>query len=52
MGIRIKLITEATLKNGGAYLYSNQRGCDGGRVYYDGACLIVLNGQILKVKYY
>jgi NAD+ synthase (glutamine-hydrolysing) len=32
---------------GGIYLYANQQGCDGDRLYYDGACLIALNGQIL-----
>lgn len=32
---------------GGIYLYANQQGCDGDRLYYDGACLIALNGIIL-----
>ncbi|OEU06739.1 glutamine-dependent NAD(+) synthetase with GAT domain-containing protein [Fragilariopsis cylindrus CCMP1102] len=45
---RIELIQSATSKSGGLYLYSNQCGCDGGRLYYDGSSLIVLNGQILK----
>ncbi|KAI8909733.1 hypothetical protein EDD86DRAFT_206169 [Gorgonomyces haynaldii] len=44
---RIDLICEATQKCGGLYLYANQQGCDGERVYYDGSCLIVLNGKIL-----
>lgn len=30
---RIALISEATRKNGGVYLYSNQIGCDGDRLY-------------------
>lgn len=30
---RIALISEATRKNGGVYLYSNQLGCDGDRLY-------------------
>jgi len=28
-------------------LYSNQRGCDGGRIYYDGGAIIVCNGRVL-----
>ncbi|CAG8529413.1 123_t:CDS:10 [Diversispora eburnea] len=44
---RIDLIKEATLKNGGIYLYSNQQGCDGDRLYYDGCALITVNGQIV-----
>ncbi|CAG8450327.1 7364_t:CDS:10 [Ambispora leptoticha] len=44
---RIELIKEATLKNGGIYLYSNQQGCDGDRLYYDGCSLIAMNGQIV-----
>ncbi|CAG8504749.1 9910_t:CDS:10 [Ambispora gerdemannii] len=44
---RIDLIKEATLKSGGVYLYSNQQGCDGDRLYYDGCALIAVNGQIV-----
>ncbi|KAL1412074.1 glutamine-dependent NAD(+) synthetase [Vanrija albida] len=44
---RVELIKEATMKLGGIYLYANQQGCDGDRLYYDGASLIALNGQIL-----
>ena len=44
---RIELIREATLKCGGIYLYANQQGCDGERVYYDGSAMIVLNGAVL-----
>jgi NAD+ synthase (glutamine-hydrolysing) len=29
------------------YLYANQQGCDGDRLYYDGSCLVILNGEIL-----
>ena len=32
--IRLALIRNATSKAGGGYLYANQQGCDGGRVYY------------------
>ena len=45
---RIALIQEATRKNGGIYLYSNQQGCDGDRLYYDGCALIVVNGSIVS----
>lgn len=44
---RIDLIKEATLKSGGIYLYANQQGCDGDRLYYDGCSFIALNGQIV-----
>ncbi|KAJ3305269.1 glutamine-dependent NAD(+) synthetase [Kappamyces sp. JEL0829] len=44
---RVELITEATLKCGGVYLYANQQGCDGERVYYDGCCMIIVNGQVV-----
>jgi NAD+ synthase (glutamine-hydrolysing) len=44
---RLQLMVSATRKCGGVYLYSNQRGCDGGRMYYDGCAMIVCNGEIL-----
>ncbi|KAI8825625.1 uncharacterized protein EV422DRAFT_492150 [Fimicolochytrium jonesii] len=44
---RIDLIRGATRKSGGIYLYANQQGCDGERVYYDGGGLILMNGEIL-----
>jgi NAD+ synthase (glutamine-hydrolysing) len=44
---RLELIVSATRKCGGVYLYANQRGCDGGRLYFDGGALIVCNGKIL-----
>ncbi|KAK3073844.1 glutamine-dependent NAD(+) synthetase [Teratosphaeriaceae sp. CCFEE 6253] len=44
---RINLIKDATAKTGGVYLYSNQRGCDGDRLYYDGCALIMSNGEVL-----
>jgi len=44
---RINLILEATAKTGGVYMYSNQRGCDGDRLYYDGCALIMNSGHIL-----
>lgn len=29
------------------YLYANQQGCDGDRLYYDGCALIAVNGRIV-----
>ncbi|KAH8668588.1 putative glutamine dependent NAD+ synthetase [Xylariales sp. PMI_506] len=47
LSLRMQLIMEATRKNGGVYLYSNQQGCDGDRLYYDGCAMIVCNGKLL-----
>ncbi|KAI0322768.1 glutamine-dependent NAD synthetase with GAT domain-containing protein [Amylostereum chailletii] len=44
---RVDLIREATQKLGGVYLYANQQGCDGDRLYYDGCAMIALNGEII-----
>ncbi|KZT25242.1 glutamine-dependent NAD(+) synthetase with GAT domain-containing protein [Neolentinus lepideus HHB14362 ss-1] len=44
---RVELIKEATLKLGGIYLYANQQGCDGDRLYYDGCAMIAVNGQLV-----
>ncbi|KAK5108085.1 hypothetical protein LTR62_008802 [Meristemomyces frigidus] len=44
---RINLILEATAKTGGVYMYSNQRGCDGDRLYYDGCSLIMNSGKVV-----
>ena len=41
------MIVSATSKVGGVYLYANQQGCDGERVYYDGCSMICMNGRIL-----
>ncbi|KAH9951184.1 glutamine-dependent NAD(+) synthetase with GAT domain-containing protein [Amylocystis lapponica] len=44
---RVDLIKEATMKVGGVYLYANQQGCDGDRLYYDGCAMIAVNGRIV-----
>lgn len=44
---RVELIVSATLKSGGIYMYANQQGCDGDRLYYDGCALIIVNGKVL-----
>ena len=28
-------------------MYSNLIGCDGDRVYYEGCCMIAMNGEVL-----
>lgn len=47
LNTRYDLILEATRKAGGIYLYANQQGCDGDRLYYDGSAMIVVNGNIV-----
>ena len=44
---RLQLICSATAKSGGVYLYSNLRGCDGSRMYFDGCSCIVVNGRLV-----
>ncbi|KAL2220291.1 putative NAD synthase [Thermoascus aurantiacus ATCC 26904] len=44
---RVNLITQATKLGGGIYLYANQQGCDGDRLYYDGCAMIVVNGYLV-----
>ena len=44
---RVDLIRNATSKSGGVYLYANQQGCDGGRLYFDGCAIIAVNGEIV-----
>ncbi|XP_042873828.1 glutamine-dependent NAD(+) synthetase-like, partial [Penaeus japonicus] len=43
----VNLVTSATMKSGGCYLYANQRGCDGSLGYYAGEAYIALNGTIV-----
>ncbi|KAK6498782.1 glutamine-dependent NAD(+) synthetase [Arthrobotrys musiformis] len=47
LNTRIELIRNATLQHGGIYLYSNQQGCDGDRLYYDGCAMIIINGKVV-----
>jgi NAD+ synthase (glutamine-hydrolysing) len=47
LNTRVDLIKAATQKVGGIYLYANQQGCDGDRLYYDGSAMIVVNGDIV-----
>ncbi|XP_037929866.1 glutamine-dependent NAD(+) synthetase, partial [Teleopsis dalmanni] len=45
--ITTDLVRNASFKAGGAYLFSNLRGCDGQRVYFNGCSAIALNGEIV-----
>ncbi|XP_064628246.1 glutamine-dependent NAD(+) synthetase-like [Lineus longissimus] len=45
--IRVDLVTSASSKSGGIYLYANFFGCDGERVCYDGCSMVAVNGDIV-----
>ena len=47
LNTRVELIRGATLHAGGVYLYANQRGCDGGRLYFDGCACVAVNGELV-----
>ncbi|KAG6554977.1 hypothetical protein Mapa_003562 [Marchantia paleacea] len=47
LNTRLELMQHATSKVGGVYLYANQQGCDGGRLYYDGCASVVVNGDVV-----
>ncbi|KAI6657638.1 Glutamine-dependent NAD(+) synthetase [Oopsacas minuta] len=49
LNTRYSLMQAATLKTGCVYMYANTRGCDGERVYFDGASMIFLNGELLAI---
>uniref|UniRef100_A0A7S2GF13 Glutamine-dependent NAD(+) synthetase n=2 Tax=Octactis speculum TaxID=3111310 RepID=A0A7S2GF13_9STRA len=44
---RMDLVRGATSKSGGVYLYANQKGCDGGRLYFDGCAMAWVNGSLV-----
>ncbi|XP_071644096.1 glutamine-dependent NAD(+) synthetase [Temnothorax longispinosus] len=46
--INVDLVKSAMFKAGGCYMFSNLRGCDGGRLYFNGGSSITLNGNILN----
>jgi len=45
--VAVELVRSATLKSGGCYMFSNLRGCDGQRVYFNGCSCIAVNGQMV-----
>ena len=46
--VAVDLITSASSKSGGCYMFSNLRGCDGQRVYFNGCSCVALNGGIVS----
>ncbi|KAB0799157.1 hypothetical protein PPYR_07037 [Photinus pyralis] len=46
--IAFDLVKSATLKCGGCYVFSNLRGGDGQRVYFNGGSCIAVNGDIVN----
>uniref|UniRef100_A0A8C8LQR6 Glutamine-dependent NAD(+) synthetase n=1 Tax=Oncorhynchus tshawytscha TaxID=74940 RepID=A0A8C8LQR6_ONCTS len=44
---RVNLVKSATMKSGGIYMFANQKGCDGDRLYYDGCATVAINGDIV-----
>lgn len=44
---RLELIQSASRKVGGVYLYANQQGCDGDRLYFDGCASVCVNGKMV-----
>lgn len=47
LSTRLELMQSAMRKVGGVYLYANQQGCDGGRLYYDGCASVIVNGDVI-----
>jgi NAD+ synthase (glutamine-hydrolysing) len=47
MDDRLGLIQNASKRNGGVYMYSNLKGCDGTRLFFDGGSITCLNGKIV-----
>ena len=45
--VAVELVRSATLKSGGAYLFSNLRGCDGQRTYFNGCSSVTVNGEVV-----
>jgi len=45
--VAVELARSATLKSGGCYMFSNLRGCDGQRVYFNGCSSICVNGEVV-----
>jgi len=45
--VAVELVKSATLKSGGCYMFSNLRGCDGERVYFNGCSSICVNGEVV-----
>lgn len=46
--VTVDLVKSATFKSGGCYMFSNLRGCDGQRVYFNGCSCVAVNGHIVN----
>ncbi|XP_063823288.1 glutamine-dependent NAD(+) synthetase isoform X1 [Ostrinia nubilalis] len=46
--VTVDLVKSATFKSGGAYLFSNLRGCDGQRIYFNGCSCVAVNGEVVS----
>ncbi|XP_026193195.1 glutamine-dependent NAD(+) synthetase [Cyclospora cayetanensis] len=46
---RMELLQDATRRHGGVYVYSNQHGCDGGRVVFDGGVAVCVCGTFAAI---
>jgi NAD+ synthase (glutamine-hydrolysing) len=40
------MMINASERNACVYMYSNLKGCDGTRIFFDGASLITMNGKV------
>lgn len=45
--VRDTVVLVLAVQAGGIYLYANQQGCDGGRLYYDGCACVAVNGKLV-----
>ena len=45
--VAVELVRSATLKSGGCYMFSNLRGCDGQRTYFNGCSSVSVNGEVV-----
>ena len=46
--VSVELVRGASAKSGGCYMFSNLRGCDGQRVYFNGNSCISVNGDMVN----
>jgi NAD+ synthase (glutamine-hydrolysing) len=44
---RFSELQTASRETAGIFLYANQRGCDGDRIYYEGCAMILVNGELV-----
>jgi predicted amidohydrolase len=47
LGVRLALMRSASSRGLGVYMYANQQGCDGGRLYFDGCATVFDSGDLL-----